>query len=137
MKTLLILEDEPSVMKLLRRTLKQYRLVEATTAEEALLLFLDHIELDRRIDLLLADLTLPTMSGIQVAILLRSKIPDLPVILTSGYPVGGWSGRDSADLERLGADSVAILQKPFQAQALSNTICEFLGPSPSAAERAA
>ena len=39
--------------------------------------------------------------------------PDLPVILTSGYPVSGWSDRDAAGLERLGPGPVAILQKPF------------------------
>jgi CheY-like chemotaxis protein len=34
-KTVLVLEDEPLVMKLLRHMLKLYNLVEATSAEEA------------------------------------------------------------------------------------------------------
>ena len=34
MKTLLLLEDEPSVLELLRHMLEQYRLIEATTAEQ-------------------------------------------------------------------------------------------------------
>jgi two-component system cell cycle sensor histidine kinase/response regulator CckA len=124
MKTLLVLEDEPFLMKLLRHTLKHYSLIEAASAEEALLLFIDH---DHRVDLLVADLTLPTKSGIQVALLLRSKIPGLPVILTSGYPISGWSNRDSADLRKLGASSVAILQKPFLGQQLLAAIEDLTG----------
>ena len=125
MKTLLVLDDDPSVMMLLRFILEQYRLIEASNAEEALRLFNDHI---RHIDLLVADLKLPTSSGIQVALLLRSDVSDLPVILISGYPVSAWSDRDSADLVRLGSRSVTILSKPFQAQELSNAVRELLAP---------
>lgn len=124
METLLLLEDESSVMKLVRHMLKQYNLIEATTAEQAIRLV---NERDRRVHLLLADVTLPTSSGIQVALLLRSEIPDLPVILTSGYPVGDWTSRDSADLERLGSSSVAIIQKPFQRQVLLQTVRALIG----------
>jgi CheY-like chemotaxis protein len=127
MKTLLVLEDEPSLIKLLRHTLRDYRVIEATTAEEALLLFIDH---DYVVDLLVADLTLPTKSGIQVALHLRSKIPDLPVILTSGYPKSSWSDRDSADLRRLGESSVKVLQKPFAGYQLLDAICDLTGWPP-------
>jgi CheY-like chemotaxis protein len=119
MKTLLVLEDDSSLMMVLRLLLEQYRLIEASTAEQALRLFLEH---GRQVDLLLADVTLPTSSGIQVALLLRSTIPKLPVILISGYPMSAWSDRNSTDLERLGTKSVAILQKPFQGKALSDAV---------------
>jgi len=124
MKTLLVVEDEPAVMKLLRHMLQEYNLVEATCAEEALLSFID---LNYRVDLLVADLTLPRMSGIQVALHVRSKLPALPVILTSGYPVNGWSSQDTADLLRLGSHSLAILQKPFRSKILVNEVSELMG----------
>jgi CheY-like chemotaxis protein len=127
MKAILVLEDEPSLMKLLRHTLRDYRMIEATTAEEALMLFIDY---DYLIDLLVADLTLPGESGAQVALHFRSKIPDLPVILTSGYPVSGWTERDSADLRRLGDLSVAVLQKPFTGHQLLDAICDLTGCPP-------
>jgi two-component system cell cycle sensor histidine kinase/response regulator CckA len=130
LKTLLVLEDDLSVMMILRLMLEQYSLIEASTAEQALHLFTD---VDRKIDLLVADVTLPTRSGIQVALLLRSEAPDLPVILTSGYPVSAWSDWDSADLERLGSRSVATLQKPFQGNALSDAVRELIGTAPSEA----
>ena len=124
MKTLLLLEDEPSVMKLLHLMLKEYIVIEATKPEEALLLSSD---LNHQIDLLVADLTLAGMSGIQVALHLRSTLPALPVILTSGFPVCSWSARDSADLETLGASGVVVLQKPFQKQIRLNAVHGLFG----------
>jgi len=123
MKTILVLEDEPTVMKLLRCILAGYNLIEAGSAEEALRLF---IRQGRQLDLLLADLILPESSGVQVALMLRSEIPGLPVILTSGYPVSCWSERDCADVERLGSPSV-VVPKPFRAPAISNAVSELIG----------
>ena len=123
MKTLLVLDDEPAVIKLLRHVLKEYELIEATTAEQALRLFIGR---DRQIDLLVADVSLPTSSGIQVALLLRLALPNLPVILTSGYPVSAWNDGDFADMERLGSRSVIIIQKPFEPQVLSNAVHELI-----------
>lgn len=124
MKTLLLLEDEELVMHLLHHILAQFNLLEANTAAEALRLVADH---DRQIDLLLADVSLPASSGIQVALLLRSRVPGLPVILMSGYPVTGWSKRDIVDLENLGSHSVTILQKPFRAHVLFDAVGELIG----------
>jgi DNA-binding NtrC family response regulator len=124
MKTVLVLEDENGVLKLLRHMLKHYILHEATGAEQALWCFKEN---QQTIGLLIADVTLPTSSGIQVALRLRSEAPDLPIILTSGYPLSGWSACDSADLARLGADSAIILQKPFQSQLLLNSVRKFIG----------
>ena len=61
----------------------------------------------------------------------------MPVILTSGYPEANWSPRDSADLERLGSKSVAILQKPFPAQELLTTVRRLIGEPQSAIARTA
>jgi CheY-like chemotaxis protein len=124
-KVILILEDEPCVMKFQRATLEQrYSVIGATTGEEGLLLFIDH---GCRVDLLIADLTLPVLSGLKVALLLRAKLPDLPVILTSGYPVCTWCDRDSADLGRLGSRLVTVLPKPFQALELTDAVCDLIG----------
>ena len=123
-KTLLLLEDEPLVMTLLRHMLKQYSLVEATSAEQAIRLFHDR---DPEIHLLLAEVSLPSRSGVEVALILRSEIPGLPVILTSGYPVSGWNERDAADLKRLGSRSVIILQKPNPARRLLSAVDELIG----------
>jgi CheY-like chemotaxis protein len=127
MKTVLVLEDETSLMKLMRQMLKQYSLIEASTAEDALRLFIEH---GRQVDILVSDVTLPKSSGIQVALLLRSEIPDLPVLLTSGYPVSDWTVRDYTDLQRLGSTSVALLSKPFQTRELLTTVRGLIGAVP-------
>jgi CheY-like chemotaxis protein len=124
MKTVLVLEDEPDVMEFLRAVLKQYTVIEATDAEQALRAF---TRIRGRVDLFVSDVTLPKSSGIQVALILRSEIPDLPVLLTSGYPVSDWTGRDYTDLQRLGTTSMALLSKPFQIGDLLLKVGELAG----------
>jgi CheY-like chemotaxis protein len=124
MRTLLLLEDDPTLLKFLRHTLRDYRLIEATSAEEALLLFIDH---EYQVDLLVAKLTLPTKSGAQVAFHMRSKIPDLPVILTSTAAISNWSERDYSYLRRLEEMPVAVLQKPYAGHKLLALISELTG----------
>jgi CheY-like chemotaxis protein len=110
-------------MKLMSHVLvrRGYVVWESSNAEEAIARFLD---VKGQIDLLVADVNLPSSTGIQVALLLRAELPTLRVILTSGYERSDWQGRDAADLERLGLDSLKILQKPFMPQALLNCIQE-------------
>jgi CheY-like chemotaxis protein len=133
MTSILILEDELYLMTFLQSVLERYTVLEASTAEEALRRFMDN---KPSVGLLIADVNLATSSGIQVALLLRQENPALPVILTSGYPVSNWSVRQFFDLEKLGAGSVKILQKPFQAQSLLNCVRELIGELPEAARTA-
>jgi CheY-like chemotaxis protein len=124
MKTILLLEDEPLVRNLLRHLLKSYNVIESATAEQALLVLAGG---NFTVDLLISDVRLPTISGIQVALGIRSDRPGFPVVLTSGYPAGAWRSSDGADLEQLGSESVVCLQKPFQPQALLNAVYELIG----------
>lgn len=124
MKTILLLDDEPSVMMLLRCILSQHAVLEAFTADEALGRFRDARQ---SIGLLIADVTLPVSSGINVALSIRQENPALQVILTSGYPVSDWTERDGANLKRLQPDSVTILQKPFHPQVLLDAVRQSIG----------
>lgn len=126
MKTILVLEDELALLSLLHHVLGRhgYTILEASSAEQA---FREFNRSDRQIDLLIADVSLPGISGVQVALVLRLEAPDLRVILTSGYPSSAWSVRDSANLRRLGSESVNVLLKPFASQALLNMIVELIG----------
>ena len=96
-----------------------YLVLESINAADAIARF-QHAR--GQIDLFVADVNLPSSTGIQVALLLRAELPTLRVILTSGYARSDWQGRDAADLERLGLDSLKILQKPFMPQALLHCI---------------
>jgi DNA-binding response OmpR family regulator len=124
MKNILILEDEPFLSNFLRLVLQGYFVVSTTTAEHALCKF---IEYNRSFDLLISDVALPKSSGVQVALVLRSELPELKIILTSGYPLSMWSEQNSSDLQRLGRDSVTLLMKPFSIQTLLNTVDALIG----------
>ncbi len=79
MGTILIVEDNPRNMKLVRDvlTVKGHTTIEATTAEDGIAL-----AAERRPDLVLMDIQLPGMSGIEALAVLRAN-PDtasIPVI---------------------------------------------------------
>ena len=126
--TILILEDESCIMDLTCRVLTPlgHTTLKAATAEEA---FMRFEESDGAIDLLIADVTLPVSSGIRVALELRSLLPFLRIILTSGYPPDMWNEQDAAELSELPSDSVATLQKPWPSELLRQTVARFVGMS--------
>lgn len=74
-------------------------------------------------DLVLTDIQMPGINGIEVMLQLRSRAPKLPVIAVSG-------GVRSRDLELLGTvgliGAVGLLQKPFTSAALKAAIAEAL-----------
>ena len=121
-------------MSLMRLILKPlgHKLLEATTAEEALGRF---AESDRNVDLLMADVNLPMSSGPRVALKLRSALPRLRIILTSGYPPGMWNDQDNADYNELPSDCVMTLQKPFLPAALLDSVHQSIGDASKAARR--
>ena len=129
MKSILVLDDEFKLLTLVCRLLQRhgYKALEARNADEALRLFYDHHD---EIDLFIVDICLPASSGIQVAIDLRSELPDLVVLLVSGYPQNAWSPRDSALFQALGPHFVSILQKPFTPQTLIDRVDELIGSAP-------
>jgi signal transduction histidine kinase/ActR/RegA family two-component response regulator/phage tail protein X len=70
-------------------------------------------------DLILADLTMPNMSGQELAREVTELFPDLPVVLMTGY--------GPAALADPGPNIRATLQKPFRAGALARVIATVLG----------
>lgn len=126
MKTILVVDDDPFVMSVFRSVLKfifkGYAIVEATSAEQAL----KWCGSPQRIDLIIADVCLPLRSGIQVACQLRTQIPGLQIILTSGYPPDMWP--DMALLHDVPSDAIRLLQKPFLPEKLLEKTKELIGP---------
>ncbi|RMF84530.1 MAG: response regulator, partial [Nitrospirae bacterium] len=82
--TILVVDDEPLIRMVAERFLERagYRVVSAGGGEEAL----ERLRREgAKIDLVLLDLTMPGMRGPQVVAALRAFLPDLPVVITSGY----------------------------------------------------
>jgi two-component system cell cycle sensor histidine kinase/response regulator CckA len=124
-ETLLVVEDEAPLRKLIQHILESYgyKVLEAANGNAALEIWQDQ---RRKIDLLFCDLVLPDgMSGPELAQLLQRSKPGLKVIFTSGY-----------DTERVSREFVLsqgarFIQKPFHARKLAEAVHDCLNP-PSA-----
>ena len=115
----LLVEDEPPVREIVRRALSGagYEVVMARDAQEAL--DLGEARLGE-IDLLLTDMILPGMSGRELVSALRTRRPELRVIIMSGY-----TGETYPALESLPA-GVGFLEKPFSLVDLRRKVREAL-----------
>jgi CheY-like chemotaxis protein len=115
---ILVVDDEPGVRGVTVRMLRElgYTVVEAGDAAQALAAFDGGL----RIDLLVADVVLPGMTGRELARLCVDEHPDLRVLLISGYPADAHAG--PAD----DGDAPAFLAKPFSMEALRTHVRQLL-----------
>jgi two-component system cell cycle sensor histidine kinase/response regulator CckA len=119
-ETILVAEDNEALRTLLRIALERcgYTILEARNGPEALRLAELHHE---PISLLVSDLEMPRMGGLQLARQLALARPGLKLLLLSG--------RDCAsDLVDSG---VAFLRKPFRPSALAAKVRLVLHPAPA------
>ena len=125
MSTILLVEDEPFILTLMSVTLEPtgHVLLKASGIEEAIQRF---EEADANIDLVIADVNLRGASGIRIALELRSLLPNLAIILTSGHTPDMWNPQDVLELNELPSESVAVLQKPFLPATLLQTVSRFV-----------
>ena len=110
-EAILLVDDEPSVLKAIGQLLKVrgYKVFEANSAEAAALVWSEHAP---EIDLLLADVTMPGISGLELANNLRVQDAGLKVILMSGYMLADLEARFNLPY------SYNLLEKPFSPQIL-------------------
>jgi two-component system cell cycle sensor histidine kinase/response regulator CckA len=119
-ETILVVEDQPEVRGFACRSLQVYgyRVLEAADAEEALRLA---AALDEPIDVLLTDVVMPGMNGVELSERLLLLRPGTKVIFASGYA-------DSVMLHHGVADSgAAFIPKPYGPSTLATKIREVLG----------
>ncbi len=118
-ETILLVEDDDALRRLAQLTLEElgYRVLVASDGVDALEIEEDH---DGPIDLLLSDVVMPALGGIELARILKQTRPELKVILVSGYPA---RGEQSDDLE---PDEFPLLHKPVALEALAEAVRESL-----------
>jgi two-component system cell cycle sensor histidine kinase/response regulator CckA len=126
--TILLVEDETSVRRMLREALSRagYRVWEAGNGAEALEQWAREIEM---IDLVVTDVIMPMMNGLQLMAELRKRRPSIKVVCMSGH---------SEELIRQqgGPDApFDLLQKPFLPDALVRKVREILEPRDTFSER--
>jgi len=116
---ILIVEDNPQNMRLIEMTLgtKGYELLEATDGEEAL-----DIAIKEKPDLILMDLNLPKMNGLEVTKRLRQMpaFNHTPIIAVTAHAMKG----DKEKIIENGCD--VYLPKPINTRQLPAVVAEML-----------
>ncbi len=116
-ETVLLVEDEDMVADLMERVLTRagYQVIRRCDGHDAL-----DKAADKGFDLLLTDVVMPRVGGIELARQLTGRRPDLPVLFISGYT-------DSALAYQVGNGAPPdLLQKPFTPQDLLRRVREAL-----------
>jgi DNA-binding response OmpR family regulator len=105
----LVVDDDPIVLESCKRILQEEGIGVSLTASAAE--GLEALE-GQRYDLLIADVKMPEVDGLQLLALARKRHPRVPVLLMSGYPTGD----TVAAVREGGADG--FLPKPFTPEEL-------------------
>ncbi|HEY3861916.1 MAG TPA: PAS domain S-box protein [Verrucomicrobiae bacterium] len=119
----LLVDDEAALAQAASLSLSRlgYRVTGVHSAAEALESF--HTQ-PGEIDLVITDLTMPGMNGIELANAIHEIRPELPIILASGF--GGMRTANFAS----GPGLRAVLQKPFTTEVLARAVQQMLGQPP-------
>jgi PAS domain S-box-containing protein len=119
-ETVLVVEDEAAVRAVAVRTLEAagYRVLSADGGPAALELLARSAG---KVDLLLTDVVMPGMSGIEVARAMQARQPSLRVLYMSGYATDTVARHGGLEL------GDALLTKPFTPSALVASVRKFLG----------
>jgi two-component system cell cycle sensor histidine kinase/response regulator CckA len=115
-ETILLVEDDTAVRTFLVEFLRSqgYRLLEARDGREALAV----AAIAEPIDVLVTDIVMPQLGGIEVAGRLRADRPDLPVLLLTGYA--------ETLTDTVHQPGIRLLAKPVAADLLARTLREML-----------
>lgn len=125
-KVVLVVDDDPLMLQMITKILSRdgYEIVSASSGKEAL------AALDARgaIDLLVTDVSMPEMTGPQLATRVRERHPNLPVLFETGFSDLLFEDRPELD------ERSAFVEKPFTSRGLLEAarLVLFGGLSPSA-----
>lgn len=117
-QTVLIADDEEPVRRVASRLLVRngYDVLEAANGAEALRMLAGG---NGKIDILVSDIIMPEMGGLELARRVATDFPGLPVLLISGYS-------DSHELGQAIPPELDLLQKPFSGTELTAAVAHCL-----------
>lgn len=115
---ILFVEDEDSVRSFGVRALKKkgFEVVACNSAENAL----EQLAQDKNFGLLITDMVMPGMNGAELAGKVREQIPNIKIILASGY------SEEIARRELAGSQDFDFLAKPFSLGDLTKKVFDVL-----------
>jgi CheY-like chemotaxis protein len=113
--TVLLVDDDTAVRRLMHKFLERegYQLLEAGDGQEAELVAKLYPE---SIHVLVSDVMMPGMSGLELAARLKPMRPDIKTLFVSGYQ------HDILELHGLSIEEVNLLPKPFAAADLRRRV---------------
>lgn len=116
-ETILLVEDEPTVLEAITALLEYlgYQILPASSGEEALWIYEHHREV---IALVLTDIMLPEMGGLELCRILHYQSPTLPIVVLSGEPILLPEQRPEGVVE--------WLQKPVASEQLAQVLRQIL-----------
>jgi CheY-like chemotaxis protein len=118
-ETVLLVEDEEALRGVGKQMLEMYGYTVLLAADGAAGLELAQ-NYQRPIQLLMTDVLMPKMSGIELAAQLSALRPELKILYTSGYNDTGISLQTIA--------GARYLQKPYAMEELAHTLRDLLDP---------
>jgi DNA-binding NtrC family response regulator len=118
-REVLVVEDDPSIRRLCAGILSKagFQVSTASDGHEAL-----SILNVTRIDIVVTDLAMPNLEGIELIGILRKRDPSLPIVVISG----AFGGQFLHIALKMGAR--AALPKPFTASQLTESVLDALSP---------
>jgi len=123
-ETILLADDHDGLRESAREMLEGlgYRVISASSGTEAVQVFKAH---SGQIDLLLLDVVMPSLSGLDAYAQISAIRPGIEVVFTSGYTAEAGSLKSA--LER----GTPILQKPYTLKSLSQAVRSALDAKPA------
>ena len=118
MATILLAEDDKAVREFVARALRQdgHEITAVSDGQQAL----NALEVGH-FDMLLADIVMPQLDGIALALKAAKDYPDLPVLLMTGYAA---ERQRAHNLDALIQD---VISKPFTLQEIRDAVRRMLG----------
>jgi CheY-like chemotaxis protein len=112
--TVLVVDDEPLVLRVARRYLKSLGVTCEIVSDGFAALAL--VDSGREFDCVLTDIVMPKMSGLVLIAELHERVPELPVIVMSGFPAG------TEGLAHEALTQYPCLRKPFGTKELAKVL---------------
>jgi two-component system, cell cycle sensor histidine kinase and response regulator CckA len=121
-ETLLVADDHEGIREMVRSALEGcgYRVLLAVNGEEAVRAFEENAN---QIGLVILDMVMPRIGGLEAAKRMRKTHPELPIIFTTGY------SSDNEALSKVLAAGGAVVEKPFDPGKLARRVREMLDSS--------
>ena len=129
LKKILVVDDDPVIGKSFDRVLsgKGYAVIKAETGEAAI----EKLGAEDY-DLVVTDIRMPGMSGLEVAESVRAKQPWMPVLIVTGY------GSDASEARAKAAGVTEFLRKPLSPEMIETSVgAAVAAPPPAPAATAA